>query len=170
MKWEKGDQIRVRGKHFIGVQIHPGARRGIARRHGEFLDGRDGGLKGSSIVSGKGADIVGPKDRHKKMEFAAINKFVKKSRKQKRVDGSTGGGDGDGQRSGIQKDRVEGDLSVKEVKRPEVGGGRSAFRISNGSHAGREYRGGRGSSSGSENKVLELVRGEQGETLVIVIR
>ena len=127
MKWEKGDQVRIRGKHFIGVQIHPGARRGIARRHGEFFDGRDGGLKGSSIVSGKGANIAGPKDSHKKMELATINKFVKESREQKRVDGSTGGGDGDGQRSGIWKDRVESDLSVKEVKGPKVtSGGRRA--------------------------------------------
>ena len=42
---------------------------------------------------------------------------------------------------------------------------------------GREYRGSRGSSSGSENKVLELAEnkvlelagGEQGEAVVIVI-
>ena len=95
MKGETEDQVRIRGKHFIGVQIHPGARQGIARRHGEFLDGRDGGLKGSSIVAGKGADIIGPKDRQKKMELATINKFVKESRKQKQAEGSTGGGDGD---------------------------------------------------------------------------
>ena len=83
-------------------------------------------MKGSSIVPGKGADIVGPKDRHKKMEFATINKFVQESRKHKRVDGSTGGGDGDGQRSRIWKDRVESDLSVKEVKGPKVRGARRA--------------------------------------------
>ena len=81
MKGEKEDQVRIRSKkHFIGVHIHPGTRRGISKGHGYFLDGRDGGLKRSSIVTGKGADIVRPIDGEKKMRLVSINKFVKDSR------------------------------------------------------------------------------------------
>ena len=60
-------------------------------------------------------------------------------------------------------------MSIKEVERAKVGGARRALGIKNGSHTGREYRGSRGDSSGSENKVLELVGGEQGETVIIVM-
>ena len=60
-------------------------------------------MKRSSIVADECADIVGPKDGEKKMKLASIDTFVKERRELNRVDGSTGGGDGDGQRSGFGK-------------------------------------------------------------------
>ena len=60
-------------------------------------------------------------------------------------------------------------MSIKEVERAEIGGARGAVGIYNGSYMGKVYRGSRGDSSRSENKVLELVGEEQRETVVIVI-
>ena len=103
------------------------------------------------------------------MKLGSIDKFVKESREQNQVNGSTGGGDGDKQRSGVWKDGVEGDLSVQEVEITKVRGARGAIGGKNGSHTGRLNRGSRGSTIGSENKVLELVGREQRETVVVVV-
>ena len=94
-------------------------------------------MKRGSIIPGEGSNIVGSKDGYEEVKFATVEEFIKKGRERERVDGSTGGGDGDGQRSGIWKDRVESDLSVKEAEWPKVRGARRAVGSENGSHTGR---------------------------------
>ena len=76
-KRQEGDEVRVRGKHFVWVQRDPSTGGGMAGRHGNFLESRDGGLERGSVVAGEGAHIIRAEDRDEKMEFAAIDKFVK---------------------------------------------------------------------------------------------
>ena len=76
-KRQEGDEVRVSGKHFVGVQGDPSTGRGMAGGHGDFLESRDGGLERGSVVAGEGAHIIRAEDRDEKMEFAAIDKFVK---------------------------------------------------------------------------------------------
>ena len=126
-------------------------------------------MKRASIVPGKGAYIVGSKDEYEAVKFATVEEFIRKGKERKRVDGNTGGEDGEGQRICIRKDRVKSDLSVKEVEWPEVRGARRAVGSENSSHMGRENRGGRGRSNRVEDKILELGDGEKGNTFVGVI-
>jgi hypothetical protein len=76
-KRQEGDEVRVRGKHFVGVQRDPSTGGGMAGGHGNFLESRDGGLKRGSVVAGEGAHIIRAEDRDEEMKFAAVDKFVK---------------------------------------------------------------------------------------------
>ena len=74
---------------------------------------------------------MGPKDREKKIKLASDDKFVKDSREQNRVHGSTGGGDSDRQKSGVWKYGVKGNSSVQRVERTKVRGARGAVGCEN---------------------------------------
>ena len=91
-----------------------------------MLDHQDSSLKRGSIIPGEGSNIVGSKDGYEEVKFTMVKEFIKKGRERERVNGSTSGGDSDGQRSGVWKDRVISDLSVKEVEWPNVRGARTS--------------------------------------------
>jgi hypothetical protein len=88
---QERDEVRIRSKDFVGLQVDPSTRRRIARVHINLLQGADGGLKRGGVVSSESSDIIRAKNREKKVKLAAVEEFIEDGGKGNRVDGDAGG-------------------------------------------------------------------------------
>ena len=82
-------------------------------RHGWLLERLQSGVQGSGVVASEGANTVRPKDRHKEMEFALVDKLIEGLKKRMRVNGGVIGRYSDKQRnSRLGKGVIKSGLGV----------------------------------------------------------
>jgi hypothetical protein len=89
------------------------------------------------------------------LEFAAVDKRNKRSKKQNGVDGSAGSGRSNQQWNRAGEDGIKSKLRVEKVESPKIRGAGSTGRGKDGGHFGRQSRAnrkGRGGSSSSGTK------------------
>jgi len=136
------DQAITHSEQFIGRQVDPVTGGWITARHGWLLLERlESGVEGSGVVASESTNIVGPKDRHEKMELALVDKLGEGLKKGKRVNRDAVGGESDKERNRLGKGSVERGLKVQEFERSQIQGGRRGRRGEDSRHTGEKVGG-----------------------------
>jgi hypothetical protein len=126
-------------------------------------------MERSGIITSKSANIVGAKDRDKKIEFALVEEVIQGNGEGERVDRDTVGRSSDEERDRFGKGGIKSGLRIDKFKGSKIRRARGGRRSKDGSHTRREGRNGRSSSGGTENKSSELAFSEKGQAVGGVI-
>ena len=131
----------------------------ITVRHGWTLERLESGVVGSRVVASESTTTVGPKDRHKKMELALVDKLGEGLEKGKRVNRDVIGGESHKKRSRLGKGSNKRGLRVEEFEGSKTQRGRQSRQGKDSKHAGGEDWGSSSSSSSISAKDDELELG-----------